>query len=324
MTNNMFNFDMSNVDIRDAFFNKIYDIASNDKNVIFMTADADAFSLKKYKKDFPNQFMNVGVSEQNLINVASGLALSGKKVFIYTIIPFITMRCYEHIKVNICSMNLPVTIIGTGSGLSFGNDGPTHHAIQDISIMRTLPEITILNPIDSSSAVACANLSYKNNSPTYVRLDKGTFNNIYNDKDNYSDGLKIIKELSDINVISTGYMTQQATKIANQLKNYSINIGIVDVYRLKPVNDKALLKIINMSKYIVTIEENSIVGGLGTIVSEIMTDNNTNTILKRIAIPDVQCFAYGSREWLHEKYKIDIDNIVKYIRKLKVTCSVRT
>ncbi len=304
-------------DIRDAYFNKIYEIASIDKNVIFMTADADAFSLKKFKKDFPNQFMNVGVSEQNLITVAAGLALSGKKVFIYAIIPFITMRCYEQIKVNICSMNLPITIIGSGSGLSFGNDGPTHHAIQDISVMYTLPEITILNPSDSTSTSKCAELSYKSKTPVYVRLDKGSFPDIYNEKDKYFEGLKIIKEISNINIITTGYTTHQAVKVANILKKHNdINIGVIDVYRIKPINKDLLLHYIESSEIVITIEENSIIGGLGTIISELITDsqNNINIVLKRIAIEDTQCFSYGSREWLHKKYKIDVDNIVNIIK----------
>jgi len=308
------------VDIRDSYFDKIYEISAIDKNVIFMTADADAFSLKKYKKDFPNRFMNVGVSEQNLINVAAGLALSGKKVFIYAIIPFITMRCYEQIKVNICSMNLPVTIIGSGSGLSFGNDGPTHHAIQDISVMRTLPEITILNPSDNTSTSKCAQLSYESKTPVYVRLDKGTFPDIYNEKDNYSDGLKIIRNLSDINIISTGYMTHIAIDVANYFKRYrNLNVGVIDVYRLKPINKDLLLRYIDTSRIIITIEENSIVGGLGTFISEIITDtqNNRNVILKRIAIPDKQCFDYGDRKWLHKKYEIDENSIIDNITKMR-------
>lgn len=303
-------------DIRDAFFDEIYNIASKDMDVIFITADADAFSLRRYKEDFPDQFINVGVAEQNMVSVAAGLALSGKKVFIYAIIPFITMRCYEHIKVNICSMNLPVTIVGTGAGLSFGNDGPTHHAVQDISIMRTLPEITILNPCDSASASACARIAYKSNSPVYVRLDKGRFPVLYDADEDYSDGLKVIKKISDVNIISTGFMTQQAMKIASELDKFSISVGIIDLYRIKPVNETRLLKIINQSRQLVTIEENSIVGGIGSIMSEILADGGRNTPLKRIAIRDEQCFDYGSRDWLHKTYKIDVDSIVEYVRNL--------
>ena len=111
-------------DVRDAFFDKVYDLAASDENVVFITADAAALSLKKFKKDFPERFINVGVAEQTMVLLATGLAMCGKNVFVYSIIPFITQRALEHIKVNICSMNLPVTIVGCGAGLSFGFDGP--------------------------------------------------------------------------------------------------------------------------------------------------------------------------------------------------------
>lgn len=303
-----------NIDIRDAFFDEIYSIAAKDKNVIFITADADALSLQKYKRDLPEQFINVGVAEQNMVTLATGLALSGKKVFIYAIIPFLAMRCYEHIKANICGMRLPVTIIGAGTGLSFENDGPTHHAIQDIAIMRTLPEITILNPCDSSSAMVSARIAYETDSPVYVRLDKGKLPLFYNlDNDNFSDGLKIIREISDINIISTGFMTQQAEQVVEDLKKKSVEVGLIDLYRIKPVNEDLLLKIIDKSKQLITIEENSIIGGIGSIISEILTDNQKNIPLKRIALEDKQYFDYGSREWLHRYYGLDLTNITKAI-----------
>jgi len=310
---------MTDVDIRDAFFDKIYDIASKDKDVIFITADTDAFSIRKFKKDFPDQFINVGVAEQNMVAVAAGLALSGKKVFIYAIIPFITMRCYEHIKVNICSMNLPVTIIGAGAGLSFGNDGPTHHAMQDIAVMRILPEITILNPCDGPSAATCAQIAYESNSPIYARIDKGTFPAIYGDNDDFSDGMKAVKKIRDINIISTGFMTQQAVKVADELQKHSIDVGVIDLYRIKPINEALLLRLINKSKQLITIEENSIAGGIGTLLSELLTDKRKPIPLKRIALEDKQYFDYGSREWLHGHYDLDIAGITKVIME-EIVC----
>ena len=131
-------------DIRDAFFDELYIKGSQNKDIVILSADMDAFSLRKFSKDFPEQYINVGVSEQNMINIAAGLALSGKIVFCYSIASFATMRCFEQIKVNICSLNLPVSIIGAGAGFSFGYDGPTHHGHQDLSSMRLIPEMTIL------------------------------------------------------------------------------------------------------------------------------------------------------------------------------------
>ena len=301
------------IDIRDAFFNEVYDMASRDRNVVFITADADAFSLHKYKHDMPAQFINVGVAEQNMVDVAAGLALCGKKVFIYAIIPFVTMRCYEHVKATICGMNLPVTIVGAGAGLTFGYDGPTHHAVQDIAIMRILPEMTILNPCDDVSAAACARMAYDSTTPVYVRIDKGTFPRLYDEADDFTDGLKVVREIRDMNIISTGFMSQQVVRVADELKKHSTDVGVIDVYRIKPLSEAVLLKLIGQSKHLITVEEDSVVGGLGSIVSELLTDNQKNIPLQRIALEDRQHFDYGSREWLHRLYNIDTDSVVERI-----------
>jgi len=304
------------IDIRDAFFDKIYDIAAIDKEVIFITADADAFSLKRYKKDFPERFINVGVAEQNMVTLATGLALSGKKVFIYAILSFTTMRCYEQIKFNICSMNLPITIIGVGSGLAFGFDGPTHHGVGDIGIMRMLPEMTIYNPSTPALATASAQMSYKDNGPCYVRIDKGPWPEIYNDAVDFSAGFSMIKKGSNICIVATGIMTHKALEVAQELSRYSINAAVIDLYRLKPINN-LLFDTLNKFSRVITLEENSIVGGIGSIISEIITDHESNILLKRIALKDEQCLRYGEREWLHEYYKIDVKSVVKQISTWK-------
>jgi len=295
------------IDIRDAFFDEIYDIAAKDKNVVFITADADAFSIRKYKKDFPDQFINVGVQEQNMVLIATGLALAGKKVFVYSIIPFITMRCYEHIKANICSMNLDVTIIGCGAGLSFSKDGPTHHAIHDIGVMRVMPEMKIFNPSDAESAKDCAQKVYNNSSPAYVRIDKGTFPELYTDG---CEAANEIREFDDTVIISTGYMTHVALEVAKELK-----YGLIDLIRISPLPNN-LEQLIYHARQIITIEENSITGGIGSAISEFITDNNLSIKLKRIALEDKQYFEYGDRKWLHQKYGIDVDSIITKIRDI--------
>ena len=304
-----------NADIRDAFFDEIYDIGAENKDVIVITADADAFGLRKFKKDFPGQFINAGVAEQNMVDVAAGLALCGKKVFIYAIIPFITMRCYEHIKATICSMRLPVTIVGAGAGLSFGYDGPTHHAVQDIAVMRMLPEITILNPCDDVSAAASARFAYASPTPVYVRIDKGVFPRRYEGSDDFGLGLKVLREIRDVNIIATGFMSHQAVEVADELKKHSFDVGVIDLNRLKPVNETMLLEHTGHSQRLITLEENSIIGGIGTIVSELLTDEKKNILLKRIALSDKQHFDYGSREWLHECYRLDVNSITETILK---------
>ena len=303
----------SNIDIRDAFFDEVYNLAKADPRVILLVADMGAFSLVKFKKDFPSQFINVGIAEQNMVSVAAGLALAGRKVFIYTIIPFITQRCYEQVKIDLCSMNLPVTILGVGPGLTYGNDGPTHHGTQDIAIMRALPEITILNPSDAIMAAGSINIGYKNSGPTYIRIDKGKVPEIYNQESDFQDGLAELEDGSDLTIIATGIMTHQALKAAQELNNRGLSTGVVDLYRIKPLNKEKLLKIVNNSKCLVTLEENSIVGGIGSAISEFLTDNGKIIPLKRIALPDTHCFESGDRNSLLAFYNLDIDGIIKTI-----------
>jgi len=309
--------DFSKIDMRDAFFDELYNIASKDKDVILMTADADAFSLHKYKKDFPKQYINTGVSEQSMITAAAGLALSGKKVFIYALIPFIAMRCYEQIKVNICSMNLPITIIGGGAGFSFGYDGPTHHAVCDIAIMRTLPELEIINVSDARLAYASAYRAYKSKTPMYIRLDKGKPPIIHKEhvaRDlEFKAGFTFVRGGYDACIISTGIMVQRAEEVAEELAKYNVAIGVIDLYRIKPFDRERLVLELGAYHKLVTLEENTTIGGVGSIVSEIITDYGLIVPLKRIALKDEQTFYYGDRDFLHKKYNIDKESIFKEV-----------
>lgn len=303
----------SDIDIRDAFFDEIYTIASRDPNVIFLTADMSALSLNTFKKNLSSQYINVGVAEQNLVSIAAGLALGGKKVFIYSIAPFVTQRCYEQIKIDLSCMRLPVTIIGSGPGITYSSDGPTHHAIQDIAIMRALPEMTILNPSDLATAVAAARISYKNDGPVYVRIDKGKLPLLYDNEEDFSDGLASLKKGRDLMIIATGIMVHQAFKVTDELAKHSIDAGIIDLYRIKPINKELLLSIIKKSNRIVTLEEHSIIGGIGSAISEILVDNRKTLPMKRIAIADKNCVGYGDREWMHSFYGLDVNSITKTI-----------
>ncbi len=301
------------VDFRNAFFDSFYDVASKNNDIIFLTADTDADSLVKFRENHPERFINTGVTEQNAVTVASGLALSGKKVFIYSMVPFITMRCYEQIKIDICSMKLPITLIGLGAGLSYSYYGPAGHGVIDIAIMRALPEITIFNPSDPISASAFAAMAYNNFSPTYVRLHKGSTPKIYKDNESFADGFKIHKEGSDCCIISTGIMVHRALEVANELAAHSIDASVIDLYRIKPINENLLLDNLVDYKKIVTVEENTFIGGIGSLICEILIDNQCHIPTKRIAIKDEQCFSYGDLDWLHKKYKLDVNSIVDQI-----------
>lgn len=286
------------MDMRDAVFDTIYSIANIDSSVILIVADTDAFGIRKFKKDFPDRFFNIGVAEQNMINVACGLALSGKKVFVCSLAPFATFRCFEQIKANMCGMNLSICIVGLGIGLSFGFDGPTHQTTCDIGIMSNLPELSIYNPSDFASAKYCVKDAYSKGKPSYIRVDKGEFKSFYSDDCDFAYGFSVIKDGSNNVVVSTGICTQYAMSFEHSAK-------VVDLFRIKPLNKEMLLNTIMVSDRIITYEEHVSNSGIGSIIANILAEAGVGIPLKKIALPEEQCFIYGDREYLHKKYNIN-------------------
>lgn len=294
-------------ELRDAFFDKIYELAKVDKNLIVMSVDMGAMSLEPFKRDFPNQYIHMGIAEQNAIGVAAGLAMGGKKVFVYCITPFITARCLEQIKLDLCYHKLPVTIVGMGTGFLYGSDGPTHYAIDDIALLRTLPEIAIYSPCDEVSTETAAELAYNCKVPSYVRLEKGKHKRIYEN----SEFHKGFGELSDgsLVLISTGLMTQSALKIVNRLKNVNnINVRLIDITRF-PFDIAALKQLLAGEKHIYTLEEHIENGGLGSIIAEIITDQKLNVPLTRFSIPNKVMLEGRSRDEMLKMCGIDEDSV---------------
>ncbi len=299
--------------MRESFFTALYRIMKQDKRIILLISDTGAIVLNDIRRDFPKRCINVGIAEENMASVASGLALCGKIVYIYAIIPFVTMRCYEQIRVDICCQNLPVKIIGIGAGLDYSTLGPTHHGHEDIALMRVLPGMTILSPSDKRSTGACARISYAIPGPVYVRLERyGGI--LYKDPgEKFLDGLKILRKGSDICIIATGKMTAAALKIEGILAKGKIEATVIDLYRIKPLNTPLLLETIGNTGYVVTIEEHSIIGGIGSAVSEILIGSKGNLQFKSFGMPDRFCRQYGSREYLHSLINIDVKGVAKNI-----------
>lgn len=306
------------IDIRDAFFDRVCELGRKNSNIIVLSGDLDAFSLQSFSRERPSQYINVGVSEQNMINVAAGLAISGKTVFCYSIASFMTLRCFEQIKVNICSMNLPVVMVGAGTGFSFGFDGPTHHGHLDLSSMRLLPEITVIDLSSTDLASKAVDFATKSNSPTYIRLDKGIFPNWDANQADLCKGFRILKRLHKVNLISNGYMVKEVMKVTEHLNNVGIDCGVVDLFRVKPFPATLYKEVICASDMVVTIEEGCKTGGLGTALSELIAQNEKNCLLRVIAAPDKQFIEYGERDWFHKKYQLDHVHMANAIQNMVV------
>ncbi|MEW6482920.1 MAG: transketolase C-terminal domain-containing protein [bacterium] len=305
---------MNNMTQRDAFWNKVYEIALKNKDIIVISADMGASALDNFRRDLPSHFVNVGIAEQNGILIATGLTLSGKKVFVYAIAPFITLRCLEQIRVNNAIMKIPLTLVGVGAGFGYDDSGPTHHITEDIAILRAMPHITIHSVTDSVMASAIAEISCKMKMPNYVRLDRGVFPNLYDRNSDFTEGLCVLKESKDYYIVSTGCMTHAALDIADKLKRKKINVGVIDVYTL-PINVSLFLKIIKGAKKLITLEEHFLSGGFGSLVCEVLNDNDLLIPVKRIGLPIDRgyCYKYGGREIIRSYYGVDKESMERQI-----------
>lgn len=306
---------MNNISQRDAFWNRIYQLALKDRNIIVISADMGAPALDQIRRDIPSQFVNVGIAEQNAITIASGLVLAGKKVFTYAIAPFITLRCLEQTRVNNAIMNIPITIVGVGAGFGYEDSGPTHHIIEDLAIMRSMPNITINSVTDSVMAAAVAESSCCMSNTNYVRLDRQPLPNIYPETAAFSDGLAILRKPTDLCIIATGSMTHTALKVADRLAADNISAGVIDLYTL-PINEPLLLEYIRGVKKLVTLEEHFLAGGLGSAVCEVLADHGVQLPVKRLGLPLAKqyCYEYGGRDIIREYYNLGDQDIFDTIR----------
>lgn len=303
--------------MRDGFFDSLYNLAKKDKSVILITSDTGAICLDKFKKRLNKQYINIGIAEQNMVSVAAGMAMSGKRVYIYAIVPFATMRCYEQIRVDLCCMNLPVTIVGIGAGFDYSTLGPTHHGTEDIALMRSLPGMAIYSPSDTLMASSIAGFSYKQSGPQYIRLDRTGYPLIYKDKKDIDidKGFSVIKKGTDLYIIATGRMVYNALKVVKRLSAYSIKAGVVDLFRIKPFNAEGMWSVVKEAGHVMTLEEHFITGGIGSLISEMLISKKRAPLFKPFGIPDHFCRKYGTREYLYSLNKIDSDSVTESIRK---------
>lgn len=306
---------LSKVQQRDAFITELRARARLDANMVLITNDQGAAPLDGYREELPDQFINSGVSEQNIISVSAGLTLGGKKVFVYSIASFIILRAFEQIKIDLCAMNLPVTIFAVGSGYSYATDGPTHHATEDIAIMRTLENMAIYSPADSNAAAALVDISLNCGSPAYIRLDRDRLPAIYGGGHDFGAGYTTLRQGNDLCILSTGCMVSKALEVADRLENDNISAKVIDLYRLKPLVASGIAEAIGQVKRVVTVEEHCRNGGLGSIIAELLADSGLALPLRRLAIEDGAVFGYGTRDDLHRDRGLDTDGIERSIRE---------
>ncbi|MDA2935061.1 1-deoxy-D-xylulose-5-phosphate synthase [Acidobacteria bacterium AH-259-D05] len=313
------------IGMRDAFFDELYSIAQKDRDLIIISADNGAPSLDKFSDNLTGQFFQVGIAEALMAGMASGMAFEGKKVYAYAIAPFVTTRIHEQVKLDLCAMNLPIVLLGVGAGYGYDIMGPSHHTVEDISIMRALPNLKIHSPADGTCAASLAHISYEDPSPQYIRFDRAGIADLYKDKtvDDFRSGLIRAKEGSDLYIVATGIMVHQALKVAEELAKTNIDAGVIDVHRIKPLNQDLLFEYLGNVARVVTLEEHLLSGGLGSILAEMFVDAGITTPLLRIGQEDRFVFDYGGRSVIWEKYGLDVVAVNDKIQKWMERTSVR-
>jgi transketolase len=305
--------------MRDALIEQVYNKMRQNRQIIFLSGDFGAPALDKIRKEFKDRFINVGIAEQNLINISSGLALEGFIVYAYAIAPFLTMRAYEQIRNNLSLLSqlkeLNVNLIGVGAGVSYDISGPTHHCLEDMAIMRLLPNFMVFSPSDAALAEKFVDFSIRNKKPKYIRLDGKPLPYIYRRSQNFNfkDGFYELMQGKEVCIVSTGFMTHKALKVAYEIK-HKVNVGVVDVFSLKPINRNMLFAVLKKYKYVITVEEAFInKGGLDSLIADLLDEKCCTVKLKKIGFKDKYVFDIGNRDYLHKIAGIDEQSITKVI-----------
>lgn len=304
--------------MRNTSLKKIHELAKFDSRVIYIGSDPGAGTLDAMRQDYPDRFIIEGIAEAHIIGMASGMAIEGYVPYVNTIATFLTRRCYEQIAVDMCLHNLPVRLIANGGGLVYAPLGPTHQAIEDIAIMRALPNMSVICPCDAveASKLMCETLDWPG--PIYFRLAKGGDEIVTQDEQTYKIGkaIKIRSTNSPITIITTGIMLQRALKAFNILENDGVSTNILHMPTIKPLDVEAILEASRNSRAIITLEEHVMNGGLGSAVIETISDaslNNKPSVL-RIALPDSFIHKYGSQSELLRLNALDADSIASKIK----------
>ena len=304
--------------MRNAYLEALYDLAKNNRQIMSLNADIGTIVFDRFKADFPDQFINFGVAEPNMISVAAGMASCGKIPFTYTIMPFITMRTYEQIRNDVCLQKMNVKIVGVGAGLVYSTLGPTHHAIEDIAIMKVLPNMTIVSPADPLEAKKATFAAAQIEGPVYLRLGTSKEPAVYQHDYDFTIGRGVqLKDGKDATIIATGSIVHDALQAVEELEKEKISVRLVNIHTIKPIDKEIILHAARETKAILTLEEHNIEGSFGSSVAEVILEGNCPPVkFKRLGINDCFCSFYGTHQELKSHYGIAKEDIIREVKYL--------
>ena len=305
--------------MRDVFIEVLTEEVEKNSQIILITGDLGFGVLDNFKEKYPNNFINAGVAEQNMTGIAAGMALEGKIIFTYSIANFPTLRCLEQIRNDVCYHNLKVNIVAIGGGFSYGALGMSHHATEDIAIMRSLPNLRVISPSTLGEVKKVTKAIIEKPEPTYLRLDKsfGLENN-KSSLENFSFGrIYSIKKKTDCTIFVTGGILEEVQNAVIKLNKKKIKVQVINVHSIKPIDKRGVSHAIKLTRAVITVEEHSVIGGLGSTIADIIVDSQfSSKLFLKIGLDDRFSSVVGSQKYLRKIYGMDSDSIFKKIINL--------
>ena len=308
--------------MRKTCLNMVYELAKNDDRILFIGSDLGTETLQQFKEEMPERFFMEGISEANVIGMAAGMALEGKIPYVNTIATFITRRCFEQVVLDLCLHNVNVRLIGNGGGLVYAPLGPTHEAIEDIAIMRAIPNMTIVAPADADEMKRLMPLTVDHPGPIYIRLAKGYDPIVTTNGHPFRIGKGfVMREGADALLITTGITLKLALSASKSLSQAGLECTILHMPTIKPLDIEKIIEFATSTRMVITVEEHTVIGGLGSAVAEIMAETNwaKPKYFKRLGIPDVFPQKYGSQASLMEYYNVSEEAIINTVQSLSAT-----
>ncbi len=304
--------------MRTAFIEALNELGDKDPRVCLIVGDLGYSVIEEFANKHPDQFVNAGVAEQNMIGLAVGMALSGKVVFTYSIGNFGTLRCLEQIRNDVCYHRANVKVVAVGGGLAYGNLGVTHHASEDVAIMRALPNMTVVAPGDPIEARLATRAVVALDGPAYLRLGKAGEPVVHADEPGFTLGRAItMREGSDLTLIASGSMLATADSVAAQLAEKGLSVRLLSMHTIKPLDHDAVVRAATETRFVFTLEEHSIEGGLGGAVAEVMAElDGSRALLKRIGLRPQFNAEVGDQKYLKSLHGLDEEGVMKTIQPI--------
>lgn len=302
--------------MRTAYLDTLYDLATKDKRVYALISDNGAIVYDQYRKDLATQYLNLGISEANMLGMAAGMASCGKIPFAYTIGAFLAYRAFEFIRNDICLQKQNVKIVGTGAGEVYSALGPTHHATEDLGGLRSLPNLTILCPASPLEVKKATMAAYEYEGPVYLRLGTNKEPEIYDHDYTFEIGKAVtIRNGKDITLVGTGSIVKDLLMTAEMLANDGMDVRVINIHTIKPFDKEIIRRAAEETGKIVTIEDHNIIGGLGSAVAEVIAESGRGIAFKRIGLQGFSS-GYGTYDQVKKMNGIGIEHICSEIRNM--------